>query len=154
MTEERNCAVAGLLKNPSGDEHYYNNLFTQRADLSVYDKAALPVFMKDNVFLGGAKPSKHEARPHVVPDLEPGLALTEQADGWHLALALAPAQPCQLITTAALGKAKLSDQLYENTDGSPLKIDYDYFGQPRDTTNPTPGPFEKPGSGTLKLKVW
>ena len=86
--------------------------------------------------------------------MEPGLALTEQADGWYLALALAPAQPCQLITTATLGKAKLSDQPYENADGTPLKIDYDYFGQPRSATNPTPGPFEKVGSGAVKLKVW
>ena len=146
--------VAGLQKNPSGDERYYNNLLVQRASLAAYDAAALPVFMKDNVFLGGAKPSTHEVQPHVVPELEAGLALTEQADGWHLALAPVPALPGKLITSAVLGKAKLSNQPYENADGSPLKIDYDYFGQPRDATSPTPGPFEKPGSGALKFKVW
>jgi len=146
--------VAGLQKNPSGDDRYYNNLLVQRASLAAYDAALLPVFMHDNVFLGGAKPSTHEASPHVVPELEAGLALTEQADGWYLALACPAAQPCQLITTAALGKAKLSDQPYENADGSPLKIDYDYFGKPRNAASPTPGPFEKPGSGALNLKVW
>ena len=42
---------------------------------------------------------------------------------------------------------------YENPDGSPLKIDTDYFGKPRDATHPTAGPFEKPGTGAVVLKV-
>ena len=150
--------VAGLQKNPSGDDRYYNNLMAQQASLTAYDATLLPVFMRDNVFFGGAKPSKHEPNPHVVPDFDPSIALTEQTDGWHLVIALdnalAAALPCQLITTAVLGKAKLSDQPYENADGSPLKIDSDYFGKPRNVTQPTPGPFENLGEGDLKLKIW
>jgi alpha-N-arabinofuranosidase len=59
-----------------------------------------------------------------------------------------------LITTELLGKAKIPRLPYENPDGSPLKIDTDYFDRPRSPSSPTPGPFEKPGSGSLKLKVW
>jgi alpha-N-arabinofuranosidase len=43
---------------------------------------------------------------------------------------------------------------YENPDGTPLKIDTDYFGKKRNEASPSAGPFEKPGEGRLKLKVW
>ena len=59
-----------------------------------------------------------------------------------------------LITTALLGKAKIPGLAYENPDGSPLKVDHDYLGQSRSPTRPTPGPFESPSEGELKLKVW
>jgi hypothetical protein len=150
--------VAGLLKNPSGDDRYYNNLFAQRTDLSVYDKATLPVFMGGNVFAGGAKPSQHEAKPLVAPDFTAGVTLEEKNNGWQLTLHFddkwTAARPRQFITAAVLGKAKQPDLPYENADGSPVKIDADYFGRKRDISHPTPGPFEIPGRGELKLKVW
>ncbi len=59
-----------------------------------------------------------------------------------------------LVTTALLGKARIPGLAYENPDGSPLKVDTDYFGKRRSKTNPTPGPFENPGQGDLRLKVW
>ena len=60
----------------------------------------------------------------------------------------------QPVTTALLGKSMMAGLSYENVDGLPLKIDTDYFGKARNKTKPTPGPFEKPGIGNLKLKVW
>jgi hypothetical protein len=33
-------------------------------------------------------------------------------------------------------------------------VDADYFGKQRSKTKPTAGPFEHPGEGDLKLKVW
>ena len=80
--------VAGLHDNPCGDVRYYNNLFAQRGNLSPYDKATLPVWMAGNVFLKGAKPSKHEAAPLVKPDFDPQLKLIEKPDGWYLEIAL------------------------------------------------------------------
>jgi alpha-N-arabinofuranosidase len=60
----------------------------------------------------------------------------------------------KLVTTKLLGKALIPGQAYENPDGSPLKIDTDYFGKKRNDKNPTAGPFENPGEGRLSLKVW
>jgi hypothetical protein len=62
--------------------------------------------------------------------------------------------PTTLVTTDLLGKAKIPGVAYENPDGSAVKIDIDYFGKPRNETNPTAGPFEAPGTGSLTLKVW
>jgi alpha-N-arabinofuranosidase len=58
------------------------------------------------------------------------------------------------VTTKLLGKAKVPQVAFEDYDGSFLKIDTDYFGKKRDRKNPSPGPFEKPGTGTIVLKVW
>ena len=57
------------------------------------------------------------------------------------------------MTTALLGKAKASGCAYENRDGSPLRIDTDYFGNQRDQINPFPGPFENALTGKA-VKVW
>jgi alpha-N-arabinofuranosidase len=42
---------------------------------------------------------------------------------------------------------------FENTDGSPLKIDTDYFGNKRNAANPSPGAFEIKQSGKQKIKL-
>ena len=45
-------------------------------------------------------------------------------------------------------------EAFENPDGTSLKIDTDYLGNKRSMTNPSAGPFENPGNGALKIKVW
>jgi alpha-N-arabinofuranosidase len=148
--------VAGLHGNSSGDERYYNNIFVN-GGLAGYDKAVLPVFMGCNVFLKGAKPSKHEADPLVIQHADPGLKLLEKADGLYLEMSLDKAcarQQCTLVTTELLGKAKTPSLAYEQPDGSPYRIDTDYFGKKRNETNPSAGPFENPGEGKHRMKVW
>jgi alpha-N-arabinofuranosidase len=148
--------VAGMHDNPLGDDRYVNNLFTGPADLSVYDKATLPVRMEGNVFLNGAKPSRHEREPVVRTGSDPTVRLVEKPAGFYLDITLDPpygGRPRRLVTTALLGKAVIPDLPYERPDGSPLRIDRDYFGKARKTSDPTPGPFETPGHGRLELKV-
>lgn len=58
-----------------------------------------------------------------------------------------------LVTTKRLGKAAIPDLPYEQADGTPIRINTDYFGKKRNESNPTPGPFENPGTGPVRLKV-
>jgi len=150
--------VVKLHDNPCGDDRYYNNVFVQRGDLSPYDGAKFPVWMDGNVFLKGAKPSKHEAAPIVKADFDPALRMIEKADGFYLEMKTDPAWSTvaarKLVTTEVLGKTHISGCFYENPDGSPLKIDRDYFGKPRNAANPAPGPFENPDPASHALKVW
>jgi hypothetical protein len=150
--------LAGLHNNPCGDDRYYNNLFVQRGDLTKYDTAALPVWMDGNVFLKGAKPSQHEAEPLVKPECDPALKVVEQAGGFYLQLtfdhAWAAERSRKLVTTELLGKAAIPKVPYERPDGTSIRINTDYFGKSRNESNPTPGPFENPGQGDLKFKVW
>jgi alpha-N-arabinofuranosidase len=150
--------VAGLHDNPCGDDRFYNNLFMQRGNLSPYDAARLPVWMDGNVFLKGARPSRHETNALVKPEFDPAVKLVEKTDGFYLELLFDKAWTAQrtrkLVTTGLLGKAAIPNLPYERPDGSPVRVDTDYFGKPRSAANPTPGPFENPGQGHLTLKVW
>lgn len=149
--------LAGMHDNPSGDMRFYNNLFISHGDLSPYDDPRLPVWMEGNVFLKAAKPSKQEKNPVSSQESDPAIKLVEKPDGLYLEIKFEKGsdgnRTRRLVTTELLGKAKISNLPYENPDGSPLKIDNDYFGAKRTGDNPTPGPFEKPGVGSFSLKV-
>jgi alpha-N-arabinofuranosidase len=149
--------LAGMHNNPFGDDKYFNNLFIGPGDLSVYDKAPVPVRMEGNVFLKGAKPSKHESGPVVAPGFDTALKLVEKPDGFYLEIALDKTfgdRPRRTVTTALLGRAAIPDLPYEQADGTPIRIDLDYFSHKRNASNPTPGPFEAPAAGPLNLRVW
>ncbi|MCU0914893.1 MAG: carbohydrate-binding protein [Planctomycetes bacterium] len=151
-------AVAGLQKIPGGDDRFFNNLIVGREGLAVYDKAALPMQMAGNVFLKEAQPSQHEQNPLVAQGFDPGITLVEKPDGLYLEAAFDKAwtagQSRQVVTTERLGRAKVPDLPYEKPDGSPYRLDRDYFGKKRNDANPSPGPFELPEGGKQILKVW
>ena len=111
-----------------------------------------------NVFLKGAQPSKYEKDPLVKPDFDPAIRLVEEAGGLYLEMKYDPAwnteRTRKLVTSELLGRAIISNLPYEQPDGKPIRINTDYFGRSRNKSNPTPGPFENPGRGDLKLKVW
>jgi alpha-N-arabinofuranosidase len=150
-------AVAGMHDNPFGDDRYYNNLFVGHADLSQYEEAPMPVWMDGNAFLKGATPSKQEKEPLVDPEFDPALKLVEKGNRFYLEIAFNKTwaeRVRKLVTTEQLGKAAISNLPYEQPDGTPIRITADYFGKKRNESNPTPGPFENPGTGELSLKVW
>jgi alpha-N-arabinofuranosidase len=150
--------LAGFHDNPSGDDRFYNNLVMNRGDLSKYDAARLPVSMEGNVFLGGARPTRHEQAPLLEANWEPKLKLVEKPDGVYLEIALDKVwkgrQQRKLVTTELLGKAAIPNLPYEKPDGTPIRIDTDYFGKKRAPKNPFPGPFEIPQGRKQNLKVW
>ncbi len=148
--------VAGLRNIAGGDDRFCNNIFVT-GGLDAYDKAALPVHIEGNVYYHGAKPFAEEAHRREKPEFDPAVKVVEEGDSVFLHITLDDsflALDTSLVTTAFLGRAKIPDAAYENPDGTPVKIDTDYFGKKRSEANPTAGPFENPGEGTLRLKVW
>lgn len=149
--------LTDLHDNPGGDDRYFNNVFAGPADLNKYGEPRTPVTMEGNVFLAGAKPSRHEKNPLVKPEMDPAIKLVEKADGCYLEMTFDKSWlgegTRKLVTTALLGKTIISKASFENPDGSPLKIDCDYFGKPRSESNPAVGPFENSGEGRILLKV-
>jgi alpha-N-arabinofuranosidase len=150
--------VAGFHDNPNGDDRYYNNVFARGSDLSVYDHAQLPLRVDGNVFLNGARPYKDEKHPTVKPDFDAAIKLAERAGGFYLGMkydaAWTTERTRQLVTSELLGRATIANAAYEQSNGKPISINTDYFGRRRNESNPSPGPFETPGTGNLKLKVW
>jgi alpha-L-arabinofuranosidase len=156
--EPHSTKIAGLHDNPVGDVRFYNNLFVNHGDLSLYDGAKLPVWMDGNIFLKDTKPSKHETNPLLKPDFDPEVKLAEMDGGLFLQMKFdhkwATEQTRKCVTTRLLGKAVISDLRFEHVDGTPYRFNKDYFGNSRSKKNPTPGPFENPGQGEVRLKVW
>lgn len=121
------------------DARYYNNLFAgdccpPSGDIAAHVQSAGNAHLRDG-----------------------GVELVEKADGVWIRLPHGAAEAAgkrALVTTELLGKAKIPDAPFEQPDGTPYRIDTDYFGRKRDAHNPTPGPFEITGSGELVLKVW
>ena len=169
--------VAGLVNIKGGDDRFYNNVFVGNGEtwtaerkgnlkelrwissfgLWGYDGRELPLQTGGNVYYRGAEPYAREAGQTVVAGADPRVRLVEQDGRYFLQISPGPELTdarTSLVTTALLGKAKIAGLPYENADGSPLKVDTDYLGANRNTTKPTAGPFEKPGKGDLRIKVW
>jgi len=172
--------VIGLHDNPGGDIRFINNLFVKGGNARQYDKALQPVVFSGNVYTKGtnqplgkvAYPPKdflNKSQQEALKDKQASGELFKQdfdaltnlvteKDGIYLEIALEKSwlteQRRSLVTTALLGKAIVPDLPFENTDGSPVKIDTDYLGKKRNGLNPSPGPFEILSSGRQRIKVW
>jgi hypothetical protein len=166
--------LAGIQNIAAGDERYYNNIFVagfakNPADgkyanmgkpdygLAVFDAAKLPMYVAGNVYLNGARPSSADTDFIELPDVDPQLRVVEQDKRVLLHLTLNDScrgKNTRLVTTQMLGRAKIPNLPYDNPDGSPLQVNRDYLGKPRDPASPSAGPFERPGSGPLTLEVW
>jgi len=149
--------VAGLQNIPGGDDRFYNNLVIQPGGLDGYDKATLPVRIEGNVYYNGARPCIKETNCLEKAEFDPEIKVVEEGDSVFLHITLDDslyALDNPLVTTSLLGRAKIPNAAYENPDGTPLKIDTDYFGKKRSEADPSAGPFENPGEGKLMLTVW
>ncbi len=156
--------MAGLSQTKGGDNRFYNNIFVGdknlpqpgKSGLDVYSSANFPMAVDGNVYLNGAGKFSKE-RNILELNVNPEFKLTETEKGIFLNFVF-PKEIMKtknrVVTTQALGQAKVSGQRYENPDGTEIVISTDYFGKKRDKIKPTAGPFEKPDKGNNKLKVW
>ncbi len=149
--------VVGLSNIRGGDNRFHNNVLVGRARLSAYNKAVASMHAHGNVYLKGAIPLQGEEGLVNETEFNPEIKLEEENDAVYLSFSLPTSvknQQNQIVTTELLGKTLVSALGYEQPDGSPYIVDSDYFGKKRNKENPTAGPFENPGEGNLRLKVW
>lgn len=156
--------LAGLHNNPDGDVRFYNNLFIKQPDLREFDDTRLPVRMDGNVFVDGAKPSRCENDPLVKNNwlvkmhFIPALRLTQKHGQFYFRMKFNKAwvteRTRKLVTSEFLGKAIIPDLPFEQPNGEPIAVSTDYFGDSRNESNPTPGPFECRPYGKRNLEVW
>lgn len=116
-------------------------------------RSPLPVFLKGNVYLGGALPADIE--PSAKCFDEPGISFTILDDDRVEVVYHRPEDLMNcgsLIDTACLGKSYNAEMNYENPDGTPYLFSSDFFGHAR-PANPTAGPFEAESGTELKFTV-
>jgi hypothetical protein len=161
--------IAGLSTIFSGDDRYYNNIFmgyskeeTKRDarynyGLTGYNNAILAVGIDGNVYYNKARHFNKEVNYVENSDFKPGVEVSREGEDVFIQFdsdGKASEIKTLLITTEMLGKAKMPKEGYENPDGSPLRLDIDYNGKKRSEANPSAGPFENPGVGSIRMKVW
>jgi alpha-L-arabinofuranosidase len=163
--EPHSTRVAGHHGNAPGDDRFYNNLYVALPGATSfsygpgtgYNDPDLPVTMRDNVYMGG-EPHANDVSPMVFPNERPisRRVPLQKPDGLYIEW-ISQAEwtnaTRQLVTSDLLGRARVPDAPYEHPDGSPIRVDRDYFGHPRNANNPMPGPFELP-AGKVLLKIW
>lgn len=170
-------AIAGITHIEGGDNRFFNNLFfgdggdgakqveaapryAPRGEgfgLHPYDEIEAPVFTGGNVYYHGARPYRDETPAAMAPEFDPEMAFSENDGKFVLRfrpgpeLADANTRP---VTTEVLGEASVPGLPFVNPDGTPLRIEADFFGEPRESDAPTPGPFEQIGRAADGLLVW
>ena len=121
-----------------GDDRFFNNLFLNGSDLKGYQSFRESTLMQGNAFTRS------------------GARLLEKADGIYLDMEVGEpsTEDRPLVTSDLLGFAKVPKQRYEQADGSPYRLDADYFGNKRNADRPEVGPFSAPQTNINPLKVW
>lgn len=156
--EAHSTRLAGRTHIEGGDNRFYNNLIVNSADLDAYDDVGRPMHMAGNVFLNGATPVESGPNPIVTNEVESDLELIEKSGGLHLRVQMDPSwkqeRQRKLVTTELLGRAEVTNLPYEQSDGSPLRIDADHLGHVRDPSNPFPGPFASSEVEDEIVNVW
>lgn len=124
-------------------------------DISLFEKVDQPVFINDNVYLGGAPAFGREATK-VVDAADPKISVTQDSDGSVWLEGDFPQglfeMPTEIRGTANLGRPRLVGEHYENADGSPLDIGRDLLGNQRGT-RPVPGPVELEHAGRNRIRL-
>jgi hypothetical protein len=161
--------IAGLSTILSGDYRCLNNIFLglgpdkntrderYHFGLVGFNKAVWPVRINGNIYYNKAEPYKDETRFVRDAGFTPEMQITASGNDVYLTLSLDDqnsAPETEMVTTELLGKAEMPREYFENPNGSPIKFDTDYLGKKRSEARPSPGPFENPGKGILKIKVW
>lgn len=172
--------LGGRGGGPAGDNRFFNNIFVGSSPLTtaevapadanttamsrargfglwVYDARRTGLKTGGNVYYYGTRPYAQETNALVLPGSHPVPRLEETGGRVLLLLSLGPdlkRADTGFVTTELLGKTAVSGLPYENPDGSPLRIDTDYFGKPRSAAKPAAGPFEQAGQGELRLTAW
>jgi hypothetical protein len=149
--KEHSTALAGLNSTLGGDDRFYNNIFVgQGSGLWVYNHREAPLQTGGNVYFAGAR-GYFEEKGALTLSTNPGVEIVQEGDKGFLCLTLGQevkTAATKLVTRELLGKTLVSRLGYDSG------VDTDYAGQPRQVSNPSAGPFEGPGQGSLKLRLW
>ena len=103
----------------------------------------LPVWIDHNIYFNGAKAWKKEKNKCVVKGFKAKADVVEKNGKYVLVTNVYEKVkdfPCPIINTDVLGKAFQPDQRFENTDGSDIIFNFDYFGKDRGVMT-IAGPF-------------
>ena len=137
-------------------EEYISTVMSKygKGDVEYYEREEQPVFMAHNYYGDGVSVYERDVTS-VKTELATEAVITEEEGGVYLEMTLDEGFDgikAEVITTEKLGMPRIVEALYENPDGTPIRIAYDMLGAKRGK-NPTAGPVEGIRSGKVRVKV-
>lgn len=124
-------------------------------DVEQYAMVAQPAYINGNVYFNGAK-SFHRERNKVISNINPNMSVEKKEEGVYLNITLPKEildmNTCQ-INTQILGMTRLTEERYENPDGSSIILNYDLLGNVR-SEKPVVGPLENLKIGENSVLIW
>ena len=155
--ENRQVGTHVFDEYPDYDEWIAQFDFNVRPNMGALEAAHfghLPVWSEGNVYLNGAKAWKKEVNGLTVEkaDKELKVELVEKDGKYYLNTNVYDYIKdfnTRMINTEVLGKAFEPEQYFENTDGTPISFNTDFFGNHRGA-HIVPGPFSA-ASDSIKL---
>jgi len=150
-------AIAGLHTIRGGSNRYYNNLFAGGTGLVSHNRSPLTTQAEGNIYIGSAEAYKGEVNGITEPEADPGIKVQEVEDSLFIEMTvpeIEPSGPRSLVVGELLGKAKIPDLPFKNYDGTPLRIEKDYFGEVLAADKIPAGPFSGIAPGKIRLKIW
>lgn len=150
--------TAGYDGHPATFEAYMAELADpSKGDHERFANIKQPVYIRDNVYLTGARPFAEEERATVL-DGAATVSVIEEADGVYLATDL-PAGVAAATTTvtggADLGRVRFVDAEFEEPDGTLAVLATDLTGAVKDSAATyVPGPLVALTDGSTRIRVW
>jgi parallel beta-helix repeat protein len=123
-------------------EKIYNNIFIYQGLRLLQGTGNAADY---NVFLEGARKSAYFDSNSVVDAAATDFSYTSDTNGISISFNVNNAPfglACPLITNPFIGHFPLPNQGLEYNNGNPITIDKDFYGNARNVSGPTPGPFE------------
>lgn len=149
--------TAGYDGHPGSLEEYAAQLgHSSQGDHERY-MAKQPVYVRDNVYVGGAKPYEKETRPVVLAGAA-RFRLVEEGDAVHLESSLPAAFDALdlgVLDGSDLPPVRLVGADFEERDGTPVRLDVDLAGERRSADRRSaPGPLRDLSSAVTRTRVW
>lgn len=120
----------------------------------LFYEVSQPVWVEGNAYSGYAAASVHEKQPVMANNVS---ARVEEKDGvWTLKLNVSDEickALCEAVTTERLGKPRIVQQAFEQSDGSEIDFSKDMVGRAH-TAHLIPGPFATLKAGEQTITLW
>ena len=135
---------------PEYDEHMTDSVkYTPQ-----YLVVRFPVWAAGNVYFKDAEPYKFEKNPLTLDQTTGHFTLVEEKDGWYFDMSCPnqalSAMKTYPVSTESLGQTMISEEIYENPDGTPFVLKTDFFGKAMQADQPVVGPF----GNYAKQMIW
>ena len=154
--ENRIYGTGGYSGAPVSLEEYIARIkAVAPGDVEAYEKVDQPVYINRNVYLANASAFDRDEE-HVMSGGSADLRIADEGDNVYLEITLPEemfAMQTEQMGTGKLEMTRITEENFENPDGSPIVFDEDLNGTIRGQ-RPAVGPLENVKAGRNRIAVW